>query len=619
MANYTSAHSGAKIDASIRFATLAALATAICNDDIAPAVGDVFGTDFSDTDRIPGTGFLYRVTSVTESAPLLADGATERTALATVNSCKYWGDPMFLWVELTSGGNVAKLENIEFSGAIKLTGHGQSNMTGFQPDDGPGYTTPPVDPNPSGRLWIWNMFTTAWEVWDQTSNPAQYGGKKADGPVAATVNNDCPMFHLGKQIVAKTGALTLVLMNARGGTDLYQWLPSTGANDLMWDDYADQVAESGLDRISHAFWLHGENHENDVVDGIYDYITEWEKWRTAMLARGEFDTTTPVTIGQIRDYWQASAVRLGGPDGVNGKWAPYIDGSLDPQIYVAGIKDLPSTTVATYDGDAHYSRAAIQEIGRDAFWATFCGSRDRALAQQAGTIALDTTLSVSTSGYYTDRINGYFDTISSALAWLQTKRIKPGVTVTIDIAAGTYTDDPVIYHPDATKDSLVIQGAALSGGAPTMTGTKATDIAALETYIPTIISGQTDVRSGCTINRVMFKAASSGDPVGIGVENGYSELRWVAVVDFTTGIQTLSACSWKAVSNCYAVHNATYGLRTDLGVCNFNGTTNIGLHNGTTDFYASLGGTNLTGTKAGATFNPARGAANISTTGGANY
>jgi hypothetical protein len=490
---------------------------------------------------------------------------------------------------------------------------GQSNMAGLQTDDAPYTTATPLDATTDPRVQIWNIHTEAWEVWDQTSNPAQYGGSVSSGPPDSAINNDCPAFHLATALAKKTGATVRVFQSIYGGLGLEEWIPqasgSTSVSSFMWELYVDQIAKSGITKFSHVFWHQGETNENDVRDGTYFYKTRWDLYRAALIADGRVKSYTPFTIGQLRDFWQSSGVRLGGPTGVNGVWRPYFNGKLDPSIYVIPCKDLESTQVGIgVDNENHFSRESLARMGREMYLATFFGNRNSE-EQEVRYIAEDTTFTIGPVGYFTDRINGKYDNPKTVMAILSKCRIESGVIVRISIEAGDYSgdgwDDVIIEHPDFTVDNIIIEGAALVGTAPVagdFTGTEASDVELLTDYIPTHITGDWDVLSPCGIVNLLWTECGTA----LKLKRARVRLTTVATVSSSTGVFSLNGASAQALARVYSLHNSSYGISCG-GAANFDviGSSNVSLYNGT-DYFGNSMGFIYAGTKSGATFNPAQ-------------
>jgi hypothetical protein len=516
---------------------------------------------------------------------------------------------------------------------IYLFGAGQSNLVGFHSND---YSATLINgENPSNLVEIWNRYNTAWEVWDLNSSTAQYGDALATDPVTqlpGVPGRNCPMFHLAQKVAFETGRKVRVLMSERGGTDIDKWLTTAnGGTNTIWSEFASDVTNSQIPRFDGCVWMHGENHENDIRNSTYSpyspgavtYLDDVRAFWTQVLnhtnTAGDplMDQTTPVAVGMIRDFWQNSGVRQGGPTGVNGLYATLIDpvraqmAQESVKFIVAPHKDLESDEnigpAVSPDGGNHYGRRQLVEMGQRYWYSAIFQPGNPIFRKRI--INEDTTYTISTTGYYTDRINGKFDSWDNFSEFFRSVELVNNPVITVEIEDGTYNQDIIIPDHPNFDENFTLKGIN-QGSTPSFNGVFADDLAALETFLPTKFTGSLTVNKNVNIQNILFHGTGSGS--GINVNNYSDKIRWLGVINYNIGV-TDTAAYFKPVSNFYSMHNASYGIRVNTGDTVLSSGTISFLYNGTYDYFAALLGRIFSGNKAGATFNPTRGSGPNST------
>jgi hypothetical protein len=221
----------------------------------------------------------------------------------------------------------------------------------------------------------------------------------------------------------------------------------------------------------------------------------------------------------------------------------------------------------------------------------------------------DTTFTISTTGYYTDRINGKFDSWNNFLAFYKEVELVDNPVITVEVEDGTYNQDILIPDHPNFDENFTLKGIN-RGSTPSFNGVFADDLAALEAYLPAKFTGSLTVNKNVNVQNILFHGSGSGSGVNI---NEYSnKIRWVGAINYSTGV-TDTAAYFKPVSNFYGMHNAVYGIRVNTGDTILNSGTVSFLYNGANDYLASLLGRIFAGNKVGASFNPARGSGPNST------
>ena len=516
---------------------------------------------------------------------------------------------------------------------IYLFGAGQSNLVGFHSND---YSATLINgENPSDLVEIWNRYNTAWEVWDLNSSVAQYGDALATDPATqlpGVPGRNCPMFHLAQKVAFETGRKVRVLMSERGGTDIDKWLTTAnGGTNQIWSKFTADVTNSQIPRFDGCVWMHGENHENDTKTGTYTpyspgavtYLDDVRAFWTQVLnhtnTAGDplMDQTTPVAVGMIRDFWQTSGVRIGGPTGVNGLYATLIDPvrakmAQEPiKFIVAPHKDLESDEnigpAVSPDGGNHYGRRQLVEMGQRYWYSAIFQPGNPIFRKRI--INEDTTFTISTAGYYTDRINGKFDSWDNFLAFYKEVELVDNPVITVEVEDGTYDQDILIPNHPNFDENFTLKGVN-RGSTPSFNGVFADDLAALEAYLPTKFTGSLTLDRNVNVQNILFHGSGTGSAIFV---NEYCDkLRYIGVINYSIGV-TDTAAYFKPKSHFYCVHNASHGIRVNTGDTILNTGTVSFLYNGTTDYYASLLGRIFAGNKAGATFNPTRGSGPNST------
>jgi hypothetical protein len=517
-------------------------------------------------------------------------------------------------------------------GVFYLFGAGQSNLTGAHSDD---FSTTVINgDNPGDLIEIWNRYTTAWELWDLDSTPAQYGNALETNPstgLPGVPGRNCPMFHLAQEIVHRTGNKVKVLLSERGGTNIDLWLTTgNGGNSQIWNKFLTDVTNSGIPRIDGAVWMHGENHENATRNNNYSayspgalvYTDDVEAYWKQVIATGLMDNKTPVVVGQIRDFQHVTNVRLGGPEGVNGQYEQWLSPSSyglrtnDVNFITSPHRNLGSDDIISPDGGNHYGRRELVEMGRK-FWHSSMFDVENPVWRPITEISTDVTYIIDSDGYYTDRINGKFNTWANFNIFFKTVRIITGGKVTVQINPGDYTFDITIDRPDITKDNFKILGS-INGAAPAasdFTNDAAANATLLTTYFPVRITGKVVLAQNVTIEKILFRGNGTGN--GLAIAEVCTALRWVGFYNFQIGVLTFSPF-FSPVSNFYAVNNSAYGVRGLAGQSQLLNATHAIIKNTLGDYFASGIHVMYTGAKPGATFDPIRGAG-PSPTGSAIY
>lgn len=510
---------------------------------------------------------------------------------------------------------------------VYLFGAGQSNLIGFHSND---YSATLINgKNPQNLVKIWNRYNTAWEVWDLNSAVAQHGDALATDPatqLSGVPGRNCPMFHLAQRVAIETGREVRVLMSERGGTGIDKWLTSAnGGSDEIWSKFTTDVANSQIPRFDGCVWMHGENHENAIKAGTYSpyspgavtYLDDVRAFWTQVLNHTNIsgsplmDQTTAVAIGQIRDFLQTSGVRIGGPTGVNGLYATLIDPvraqmAQEPvQFIVAPHKDLESDEnigpAVSPDGGNHYGRRQLVEMGQRYWYSAIFQPGNPIFRKRI--INENTTFTISTSGYFTDRINGKFDSWDNFLTFFKEVELVKSPVITVEVEDGTYNQDILIPDHPNFDENFTLKGIN-RGSAPSFNGVFAHDLAALEAYLPTKFTGTLTLEKNVNVQNILFHGFASGSGLNI---NEYSDkLRYIGVINYGIGV-TDTAAYFKPVSNFYSVHNVSYGIRVNTGDTVLRASTVLFLYNGTHDYLASLLGRINSGNKAGATFSPSKG------------
>ena len=529
------------------------------------------------------------------------------------------------------------LENVGSSSAtepVYLFGAGQSNLIGFHSND---YSTTLINgENPQNLVKIWNRYNTAWEVWNLNSSVAQCGDALATDPatqLSGVPGRNCPMFHLAQRVAIETGREVRILMSERGGTGIDKWLTTAnGGTNEIWSKFTTDVTNSQIPRFDGCVWMHGENHENAIKAGTYSpyspgavtYLDDVRAYWTQVLnhtnTSGDplMDQTTPVAVGMIRDFQQTSGVRQGGPTGVNGLYKTLID-PVRPQMaqesikfIVAPHKDLESDEnigpAISPDGGNHFGRRQLVEIGQRYWYSAIFQPGNPIFRKRI--INENTTFTISTAGYYTNRINGKFDSWDNFLVFYKEVELVDNPAITVEVEDGTYNQDISITDHPNFNENFLLKGKNKSSTTPSFNGVFADDLAALEAYLPTKFTGSLTVDKNVSVQNILFHGSGSGS--GVNVTEYCNKLRYIGVIGYNIGI-TDTAAYFKPVSNFYSVHNTSYGIRVNTGDTILNAGTTIFLHNGTTDYFASLLGRIYAGNKAGATFNPSRGSGPNST------
>ena len=516
---------------------------------------------------------------------------------------------------------------------VYLFGAGQSNLIGFHSND---YSATLINgENPQNLVKIWNRYNTAWEVWNLNSSVAQHGDALATDPatqLSGVPGRNCPMFHLAQKVAKETGREVKVLLSERGGTDIDKWLTTAnGGVGTIWSKFITDVTNSQIPRFDGCVWMHGENHENDIKTGTYSayspgavtYLDDVRAYWTQVLnhtnTSGDplMDQTTPVAVGMIRDFWQTSGVRQGGPTGVNGLYATLIDPvrakmEQEPvKFIVAPHKDLESDEnigpAISPDGGNHFGRRQLVEMGQRYWYSAIFQPGNPIFRKRI--INENTTFTISTTGYYTDRINGKFDSWDNFLIFFKEVELVNSPVITVEVEDGTYDQD--IFIPDHPNfdENFTLKGIN-RGSTPSFNGVFADDLAALEAYLPTKFTGSLTVNKNVNVQNILFHG--SGSDSGVLVNEYCNKLRYIGVINYSIGV-TDTAAYFKPISNFYGVHNASYGIRVNTGDTNLKTGTVVFLYNSTADYFATLLGRICSGAKSGATFNPSRGSGPNST------
>lgn len=175
----------------------------------------------------------------------------------------------------------------------------------------------------------------------------------------------------------------------------------------------------------------------------------------------------------------------------------------------------------------------------------------QAIIAAAPLITQDLTINVTTTGSPTpaDPFAGdAFDKISSAFAWLRLRRIMGNATVTIAIAAGTYSESVAkldLSHPDGL--SVTIIAATMLGAFPVranFTGTRVTDEATLRARFAVKVECAGD---GIVVGRAGLSLMRNIMFIGAGIKGG---IYFGTTEQFTSGIFGGNGPAAGSIENC---------------------------------------------------------------------
>ena len=212
------------------------------------------------------------------------------------------------------------------------------------------------------------------------------------------------------------------------------------------------------------------------------------------------------------------------------------------------------------DGGNHFGRRQLAEMGQRWWYSAIFQPGNPMVRKQI--INEDTTFTISTTGFFTDRINGKFDSWANFLEFFKEVELVDDPSITVVVEDGTYNESITIpNHPNFSEENFTLRGEN-RGATPTIDSDSATTLASLESYLPTKFTGSLTINKNVTVQQLLI-APDSGTALSFGSDS--TKMRYIGIHGTdATGVQ-VTGTYFKPVSNFYCVHNGTYGLRSTSG------------------------------------------------------
>jgi hypothetical protein len=225
------------------------------------------------------------------------------------------------------------------SGPFYVLLMGQSNAVGRGTNGG--------DKDTYNGVKVWNETANKWEVWDLTSNPAQYG-------VGATVGANNLGFHFAKKLHEFTHREVRVLTVVEGGKQIANW---TTPGSLKYANLEEQTAAANIKRFDVCLW-----HQGESDNGSATYEADFDTVLSNLRAEDWFDENTVFIAGQLASEPASATYPHGNRN--DDFFDPFLFGKKynSQNVYLALCENYPLTDQVHFDGKS------LVRIGREAYW-----------------------------------------------------------------------------------------------------------------------------------------------------------------------------------------------------------------------------------------------------------